>query len=88
LIFSLALDIRPADRSFKGGWPGARVGQIEDAFSYHLQDANITDKKVVNYIPNVADNISYHAANFGENAINTTAARRKIRSVEILLDDP
>jgi hypothetical protein len=56
------------------------VGQIEDAFPYHLQDTNGTDKKVVKSIRNVADNISYHvhAANFGENAINTTAARRRL----------
>jgi hypothetical protein len=55
------------------------VGQIEDAFPYHLQDTNGTDKKVVKSIPNVADNKSYHvhAANFGENAIKTTAARIK-----------
>jgi hypothetical protein len=26
----------------KRGWPGARVGQIEDAFPYHLQGANGT----------------------------------------------
>jgi hypothetical protein len=59
LIFSLTLAIHPSDRSFKEGWPGKRVGQIKDAFPYHLQDANGTDKNVVSYIPNVADNISY-----------------------------
>jgi hypothetical protein len=62
-----------ADGTIKGGWPGARVGQIEGALPYHLQDANGTDKNVVSYIPNGADNISYHAANFGVNAVITTA---------------
>jgi hypothetical protein len=42
------------DRSFKRDFPGARVGQIEDEFLYHLQDADVTDKIVVSYIPNVA----------------------------------
>jgi hypothetical protein len=34
------------------------------------------------------DDISYRAAKFEENVINTTAVRRQIRSVRILLDDP
>jgi hypothetical protein len=53
--------------------PGARVGQVEDAFPYRLRDANGTDTNFVSYIPNEADYISYHAANFRENAVNTTA---------------
>jgi hypothetical protein len=75
------LAFQPADRSIKGGWPGARVVQIEDVFSYHLQDANGTDKNVVSYIPNGADDISYYAANFRENVINSAAARSQIGSV-------
>jgi hypothetical protein len=75
------LAFRPADRSIKGAWPGARVAQIKDVFPYHLLDANRTDKNVVSYIPYGADDISYHAANFGENVINTTAARSQIGSV-------
>jgi hypothetical protein len=35
-----------------------------------------------------ADYISYHAANFGENVINTTAATSLVKSVKILLADP
>jgi hypothetical protein len=64
------------------------VVQIEDVFPYHLQDANRTDNNVVSYIPNGADDISYHAASFGENVINTAAARSQIGSVQILLADP
>jgi hypothetical protein len=45
VISPLSLAGRPANRSFKGGWPGAREGQIEDAFPYHLQGAIGTDKK-------------------------------------------
>jgi hypothetical protein len=35
-----------------------------------------------------ADYISYHTANFGQNVINTTAARSRIISVKILLANP
>jgi hypothetical protein len=35
-----------------------------------------------------ADYITYHAAKFEENVINTAAVRSQIRSVAILLDDP
>jgi hypothetical protein len=65
----------------KGGWPGARVGQIDDAFPYHLQGANGTDKNVIELYKTEADKISYHAAKFEENVINTTAVRSQIRSV-------
>jgi hypothetical protein len=57
------------------------VAQIEDAFPYHLQDANGTDNNVVSNILNGADDISYHAVNFGEDLTNTTAARSQIGSV-------
>jgi hypothetical protein len=57
----------------KGGWPGARVGKIENAFSYHLQGANGTDKPEV-------DDITYHAAKFKENVRNPTPVRSQIRS--------
>jgi hypothetical protein len=61
-----------------------RAGQIEVRPSNHLQCANLTDKNVVSYTKSEADYISYHAANFEENAINTTGAWSQIRSVEIL----
>jgi hypothetical protein len=83
-----ALSGRPDNRSFKGDWPGARAGQIEGGPSNHLEGANPTDKNVVSYTKSEADYISYHAANFEENAINTTAARSQIGSVKILLADP
>jgi hypothetical protein len=72
----------------KGGWPGARAAQIKGGPSNHLQGANPNDKNVVSYSKSEADYISYHAANFGENVINTTAARSQIRSVKILRADP
>jgi hypothetical protein len=59
---------------FEGDWPGARAGQIEGGPSNHLQGANPTDKNVVRYTKSEADYISYHAANFEENVMNTTAA--------------
>jgi hypothetical protein len=40
---------RPTDRSFKGGWPGTRVGQIEELLPYHIHHVDATDKKVVRY---------------------------------------
>jgi preprotein translocase subunit SecD len=47
--FTLALACRPADRSFESGLARrARVGQIEDAFPYHLQGANESDKSSKN----------------------------------------
>jgi hypothetical protein len=61
---------------------------MEHFFPYHLQDANGTDKNVIELYKTEADNISYHAAKFEENMINTTAVRSQIRSVENLLDDP
>jgi hypothetical protein len=57
------------------------VALIEDVFPYHLQDANGTDMNVASDIPNGADDISYHAANFGENVIITTAAKSLMGSV-------
>jgi hypothetical protein len=51
------------------------VGPIDNAFLYHLQSANGTDKNFIELYKTEADNMSYHAANFGENVINTTAAR-------------
>jgi hypothetical protein len=33
----------------KGGWPGAHMGKIEPSLSYHIQNADATDKKVVKY---------------------------------------
>jgi hypothetical protein len=50
------------------------VVQFGGVPSNHLQGANPTDKNVVSYTKSEADYISYHAANFEENAINTTAA--------------
>jgi hypothetical protein len=64
------------------------VAQIEGGPSNHLQGANPTEKNVVSYTKSEADYISYHAANFGENVINTTAAISQIRSLKILLADP
>jgi hypothetical protein len=40
---------RPADCSFKGDWPGARVGQIEGGPPNQLQGANPTENNVVSY---------------------------------------
>jgi hypothetical protein len=51
------------------------VGQIEDAFSYHLQGANRADKNVIELYKMEGDKISYHAAKFEENVINATAVR-------------
>jgi hypothetical protein len=58
-----------------------REREIDDAFPYHLQGANGTDENVIELNKTEANNISYHAAKFEENAINTTAARSQIRSV-------
>jgi hypothetical protein len=73
-----------ARSTYKGGWPGAgwpgaRVGQIENAFPYHLQGANGTDQNVVSYTKRKLM-ISATTAKFEENVINTTA-RSQIRSV-------
>jgi hypothetical protein len=65
----------------KGGWPGARVGQIEGAYPYHLHGANGTDNNVIEQNKTEADKISYHAAKFEVNVINTKAVRSQIRSV-------
>jgi hypothetical protein len=44
----LAYARRQADcRSFKGGWPGTRVGQIDEFLPYHIHHVDATDKKVV-----------------------------------------
>jgi hypothetical protein len=71
----------------KGGWPGAS-GSNRGKIPYNLQGANGTDKNVIEIYKKEADKISYHAAKFEENVINTTAVRSQIRSVEIILDDP
>jgi hypothetical protein len=76
--FTLALACRPADRSFERGLVRRARGSNRGKMYYHLQGANGTDKNVVSYIPNGADDISYHAAKFEENVINTTAVRRQI----------
>jgi hypothetical protein len=73
-ICPLALFGRPDDRSFEGDWPGARAGQFEGVPSNHLQGANPNDKNNVSNTKSEADYISYHAANFKENGIITTAA--------------
>jgi hypothetical protein len=54
-----------------------RVGQIWDALPYHINGANPTDKNTFYVIHQTeADGMSYHAANFGGNAINSTGSAR------------
>jgi hypothetical protein len=72
----------------KGVWPGARVGQIENAFPYHLQGANGADNNFWVIKQREADGISYHAAKFGEDATNTTADMGSRTSVAFSLPDP
>jgi hypothetical protein len=49
----------PADRPIKGGWPAARVGQIEASFPYHIHDADATDKRSKNQRQSIY-NLSSH----------------------------
>jgi hypothetical protein len=64
----------PLTAHLKGGWPGARARQSNRGkIPYHLQGANGTDKNVIELYKTEVDKISYHAAKFEENVINTTA---------------
>jgi hypothetical protein len=79
--FTLALASRPADRSFERGLARRARGSNQGKIPYHLQGVNGTDKNVIELYKTEADVISYHAAKFEENVINTTAVRSQIRSV-------
>jgi hypothetical protein len=86
--FTLARVFRPSERSFKRGLARRTQGSNRGKIPHHLQCVNGTDKNVIELYKTEAHKNSYHAANFEENVINTTAVRSQIRSGEFLLDDP
>jgi hypothetical protein len=59
------------------------VGQIENAFPYHLQGANGTDKEFCVIYQRAADGISYH-----EDATNKTADMVSQTTVAFSLPHP
>jgi hypothetical protein len=80
--FTLALACRPADRSFERDLARRARGSNRGKIPYRLHGADGTDKssKDKSLLP--------RCQKFEANTTNTTAGKREIRSVKILLADP